>query len=223
MRVERGGESFDVVDDPHTRSWRFWEDHFAAGAWEPATLASFDEFLTPETTLVDVGSWVGPTVLWGSRRAGWVVAVEPDPVAVRVLRGNVAANCSNVSVVEAAVSADPGTVDLFPGSVPGVPAEFGNSMSTLRGHGAGVAVEAVTFAELLGDAQSVGLVKIDIEGGEADVFPANTDLLRSLDCPIILALHLDWIDDPGPLLAAVDTFEATTLDDHPTFPTLLLR
>ena len=82
--VTRGAAVFEVVDDPQTASWGFWQDHFATGRWEPFTLQTIDAFVGPSSTYVDIGSWVGPTVLWAARNAGQVVAV--DRVEVRGLR-----------------------------------------------------------------------------------------------------------------------------------------
>jgi FkbM family methyltransferase len=224
MKVERGGEVFEVMDDPQTALWRFWQDHFSPGTWESETLAAFDKFLEPGHTMIDIGAWVGPTVLWASRRCAQVVAVEPDPTACAVLRENLRLNAMvGVSVIEAAAVAEipaGGEVSLR------TQGAFGDSMSTLiPGPGESVIVGTITVPEILAPAKAVGtigLVKIDIEGGEAALFPPNADLLRSLNCPIVLGLHLPWITNPSDLLASVGTFKITVLDDHPTFPTLLL-
>lgn len=216
MIVTRGDVSFDVVDDPQTAAWRFWEDQFATGEWEPFTLDAIDQHLSGGV-YVDVGAWVGPTVLWAARHGGHVVAVEPDPVARAVLTENVTRNGADVQILPCAVAVERGRATLH-----GI--EWGDSQSSLLAVAtATVEVDTLTFAEIL-PSGPVDLVKIDIEGAEADVFPAATDLLHDLGCPVLLSLHLDWITDPDPLLDAIDGWDSTIIDDtNPAFRTLLLR
>ena len=226
MKVDRDGWVFEVVDDPATRAWNFWEDQFATGVWEPRTLDLIDN-LAPDDTYLDIGSWVGPTVLWGARLAGRVVAVEPDPVAADVLEANVAANpgLSQVDVVRKAVAAPHQQWPQPLSSPPG--GQLGDSCTSVLHHGANsISAEPTTIDDLLGMIDGhVGLVKIDIEGAEGLVFPAAEATLRALGCPIILALHLPWIGqmDRNDLLGAVNRFKVEVLDDsNPQFPTVAL-
>jgi hypothetical protein len=67
-------------------------------------------------------------------------------------------------------------------------------------------------------------VKIDIEGGEAEVFPAISDRLHELGCPVVLSLHCQWIADRAGLDTALATWDTETIDStDPAFPTLVLR
>jgi FkbM family methyltransferase len=219
VKVTRGASTFEVVDDPQTASWGFWQNHFATGKWESFTLQTIDAFTGPDTTYVDIGAWVGPTVLWAARNGGKVVAVEPDPIARSALHTNAALNCDNVTIIPAALSATTGTATLTTRGT------WGDSMSTLQpGDGESIEVDTISPADLFAGLENVSLVKIDIEGGEAVAFPAAANLLHDLGCPIILSLHLDWIDDPEPLLAVMDNFDQAILDDSQhAFRTVLLR
>lgn len=234
MEITREGRTFKVVDDPETRKWRFWEDQFAAGIWEPDTLGAIRDILTSRSggRYVDVGAWVGPTVLWAAEYAAEVIAVEPDPWAATVLRHNLRLNPQywfwDVFVVEAAVTADARTRptrDLRRQDA------WGNSTSTLlenRGDGDHVLVDAVSLAEVveIGSAgYPVDLIKIDVEGGEAEIFPQAAEMLHGLGCPVLLALHLPWIPEPdhGPLLEAISSFTVEEIGTWPDgFQNLLL-
>ena len=73
------------------RADEFWEK-FAQGIWEPVTVRVIDTLLAPGSTHIDVGAWVGPTVLLAATKAKRVLAFEPDPVAYAELEKDVALN-----------------------------------------------------------------------------------------------------------------------------------
>ncbi len=220
MIITRGDTAFWVVDDPQTANHRFWQDYFVAGTWETFTLDTIDAYVEPDTTYVDIGAWVGPTVLWAARLGGKVVAVEPDPVARETLESNIYLNDydDRVTIIPAALSVESGISRLTSRC------EWGDSMSRLGDGDRSIEVITRSADDLFRYLTDVSLVKIDIEGGEGVAFPAAAERLHDLNCPILLSLHLDWIDDPRPLLAAIDTFDVTVLDNTvPAFRTLLLR
>ncbi len=192
------GRTFFVRDDKPT----FW-DRAESGRWEPETLAALEEAVSPGCDVIDIGAWVGPTVLFSaSLGAARVVAVEADPRALELLRGNLAVNpalADRVSVIAAAAAASAGPVRL------GAARKRGDSMSSaLLAHASDAwETQAVTPAELLartgGDAPLV--VKVDIEGGEYDLLPALAAVLPPRCRRVLVAFH-------PVLLAAAGTGEA---------------
>jgi FkbM family methyltransferase len=194
--VVRGADRFEVGDTPGA-DWGFW-DLFADGRWEPQTFAVMDRYLTPVSTYVDVGAWVGPTVLYAARRCARVVAVEPDPVACADLLSNLAANgVENVDVVAGAVAATTGTVRLHARD------GWGSSMSSIVGDGdETIEVYGISWHDLVAGYRNVALVKVDIEGGEALVLPAVAHWCAVMATPLLLSLHEPWW--PPGAKAAVD-------------------
>jgi FkbM family methyltransferase len=68
----------------------------------------------PGDTVVDVGAHIGRYTLVAAKRAARVVAVEPDPSNLLILRENITLNrFSNVTVVPVALSNRPGRASLF--------------------------------------------------------------------------------------------------------------
>ena len=115
----------------------------------------------------DIGSHVGFFALIAARSVGptgVVVAFEPHPTNLELLRGNLEANrVSNVRVVDAAVGATSGTVELH---IAGVAArhrvgEAGESSESID-------VRMVTIDDLVdrGACPPPTLVKLDVEGHE---------------------------------------------------------
>ena len=118
--------------------------------------------------IIDAGANIGAASMWFARRypAARIIAVEPDPANADLCRRN--AGPMGVDVVEAAVGSRPGTVDLLDDGM----GEWG--IQTVRGEGG---VPVVTIPELMSrhaDAEPF-IVKIDIEGFEEDLFPAETE------------------------------------------------
>lgn len=235
IEITRGGYTFAVIDDTETRSWNFWDQQYASGVWEPAVLDKIGEQLADGGDYVDLGAWVGPTVLWAAQFADHVVAVEPDPVAAGLLLGNVGMNVHNVTIWPAAAT------NGIDGSVALRSWRWGNSSSTVVPQGQllpwlvrerpdahelmEVDVPAVDVGDIFGQAgaseASVRLIKVDIEGGEEDL----VGRLDEAHCPIILSLHLPWVADPARLVADCERLGKVTYLDNstPDFPVLFIE
>ena len=82
-----GGEAYRL-DPYHSKFWR----KASAGDWEPATFAVLDAHLRPDRDYIDIGAWIGPTVLYAARKARHVWCFEPDPTAFRALSWNLELN-----------------------------------------------------------------------------------------------------------------------------------
>lgn len=115
----------------------------------------------PPRAIVDVGANVGLSALYFRRRfpGARILAVEPSPDLVPLLRRNTAA--LDVEVLHAAVAADRGTVRFT---------EADDSWAGITTGGAGVEVPAVTLDDLL---EGIDFLKLDIEGAEFEALPAS--------------------------------------------------
>ena len=50
--------------------------------------------IEPDSTYVDIGAWIGPTVLYGGQIAARCITAEPDPTAREALEANLDLNSS---------------------------------------------------------------------------------------------------------------------------------
>lgn len=155
--------------------------------------------LEPGHTLYDVGSNVGFFALLGARLVGPTGAVhafEAVPECARALERNRKRNrFEQISVHQVAVGRRSGPVQVYQGRHPGgatisardQPSEL---VSTIT-------VPAVTIDELVsaGDLPLPDLVKIDVEGAEADVLAGMTETMDRAR-PVIL-YELDDSDADG--------------------------
>ncbi|SDC93397.1 FkbM family methyltransferase [Ruegeria marina] len=183
------GEPFRL-DPYHSRFWR----KATAGHWEPETFAVLDRHLSPDRDYLDIGAWIGPTVLYAARKARHVWCFEPDPVAFRHLVWNLDLNnISNVSAFGVALSDRFGVARM--GSFGG---EAGDSMTSLLAPGE-AGRDALTinwdqFAQTV-DLSGVSLVKMDVEGAEFSVVPTLTDWLRTHRPAFYLSTHAPFLQE----------------------------
>lgn len=166
---------------------------FHFGVWEPNVTAVIMDTLRPGDVFCDVGANIGYYTVLASRLVGpggHVVAVEPSPAALRMLRDNIALNgLTNVRVVPAAVAAERGRLALYAPS-------FGNAGTTStvarEGRSLQAEVDALPLTQILtqDELARLRLVKIDVEGGEGVVLESilqdlaaysfGTDILAEL-------------------------------------------
>jgi FkbM family methyltransferase len=149
------------------------------GRQEPE-LNRLSEFVPPGRNAIDVGGWLGPWTRRLAARVPQVVTIEPQPDLAAYLRRVVP---PNVTVIEAAVSSEPGRAQL---SLP-EQRHGANALASLEGDTATAAVVhdvAVIRLDDL-DLADVGFVKIDVEGHERAVIDGATELIRR-DRPTLL-------------------------------------
>jgi FkbM family methyltransferase len=145
-----------------------------------------DEGHTP--ILVDAGANIGAAAAYFANAfpRARILAVEPEPSNARLCRENTR-RLSNVTVVEAALGANPGWVE--------VSSPDGRSWSfrTLRSEVGAIPIR--TIAQLVDGVENGRLfaVKMDIEGFEQDVFSDNCEWLR--DVTLLIVEPHDWL--PG--------------------------
>lgn len=182
--ARRNGHDF-VVEPTYASFWR----EFSAESWEPETFAVFDQFIDRRTLHLDVGAWIGPTVLYAATRAAKVIGFEPDPVAYGILQTNVAANpqLAPIQVEHVAIAPRAGRIQI------GSRGAAGDSMSSE------LFAKCETTWEVEGRTLDAYLdnwpesdpvfVKIDIEGGEYRLLPTLAKLLRRPNVTLFLSLH----------------------------------
>ena len=126
------------------------------------------------TSLLDLGANVGLASIELARRLTsirTVACVEPAPDSFRLLEINLKRNLKTAVAYRAAVVAKPGDYRLYAGPYPG------ETRVLPTGSATGEQVSTLTVAETLDRAalDCVDLMKIDIEGGETEIFGAASE------------------------------------------------
>ncbi len=183
--VKAGDVTFQVGDD----NAGFWSQ-VSAGTWEPATFEAIGRHLTPETTFLDFGTWIGPVTLYAASKAKRVISFEPDHEALRQLRTNIELNptlAPKIEVLDKAVWPVAGKLRMGARTAPG------DSMSSMMHTDAEVSweVEAITPAsvEAMIAPDAPLFIKIDVEGAEYEIVPALGSLLARPKIAVLIAFH----------------------------------
>jgi FkbM family methyltransferase len=157
------------------------------GHVEPEVQAALAELLEPGDVFYDVGANIGYFTLIGARLvgpAGRVVAVEPQPEALRRLHHNVALNrFANVTTIEAAVGDEEGSCSLVvsPEGILEWAALESSPTQTLPT----IPVRVTTVDILRSDLPAPTLVKLDVEGAEDRALLGMHETLQR-DRPVVV-------------------------------------
>jgi FkbM family methyltransferase len=198
VRVDRDGVSFVVEPDwTDTHEITFWNAY--AEGWERDTLAAIAEFLPQGGVHLDIGAWIGPTLLFAAARASEAHGFEPDPAAYAKLARNVALNpelAARIRIRQAALWVRDTTLS-FAVAAPG-----DLTTSAMLRPGEAPALEAPAFdargpaiAPLFARAD---FVKMDVEGAEFDLIPHIASLLAERRPALHLSFHAHRLDKTAP-------------------------
>ena len=196
---------------------QFWR-MAAHGGWERRTFEIFKKYITSDTTVVDFGTWIGPTLLYHGQYSKRSLGIEADPVAYSVAEYNVDLNKKlnpewgrRVSVESACVSRpeDVGILTMRAGGRKGG-GGAGQSMSgisekvsqDLGDKAASWQVQCYTLPDIfdfwgLDKPYKDVFIKIDIESYECKLIPSFYDWLKDETFlpKMFLNYHSQSIDD----------------------------
>ncbi len=202
------------------------------GTYEREVLRLLGDLLSAGDVVIDVGANVGIITVHASRivgPTGRVVAVEPSPRCLEDL-AEVTVGLGNVTIVEAALGSEVGTIALTGWDNP----DHRGLGSAVPGHRAGLkenwfegeVLEVVQLTldrlltEQLREGSDVGLLKVDVEGFEPEVLMGAPGLFRSgRVCSAILevttTLPVDWVGDL--LTETATTYDAFAIGESGCF------
>jgi FkbM family methyltransferase len=168
-----------------------------SGRWEPNVTALFRALLRPGNVCIDVGANIGYFTLLASRLVGpdgRVHAFEPEPAAVAALEANVGLNHMTNVAVHAVAAGESEREAVIGAPPPGNAASA--SLAAAGEPGSPIRVRRVDAVVPAQDLRRARLVKIDVEGAEADVLHGLEPAFEAGARPaVIVELHPAWWDD----------------------------
>lgn len=190
----------------------FWKEFMEKG-WEPLTYQLMRRTLSRNSIYVDVGTWVGPTILYAAEiGVKHIYGVEANPLTYQKLQRTIGMNellagvrVTHICITDGSadhvgfggkIGADTSSASSIRGSAWTVPA------TTLRGYLAASGLE------------HFDLIKIDIEGAEAFLASDLAYLSTHQNLTILLALHPPmWADVSGVAEELCNALELYTVTD----------
>jgi FkbM family methyltransferase len=176
-------------------------------------MAGVCAMLRPGDTVLDCGANMGVVSAQLAATPAQVIAYEPDPFAIARLRERFA-ETPNVTLVNAAVAARPGTVRLMRASNFDDNPETASVKSTILAGGrsiddsTGVDVTCLSFLDILREKASpdrpLAFVKMDIEGAELEILETMLaqDLFGHVRC-LVAETHERKFKDLRPRFRAL--------------------
>ncbi|MCP1093484.1 FkbM family methyltransferase [Bacillaceae bacterium OS4b] len=193
INVSKNNINFSVISNPMTRG--VW-DNMHQNNWEEETFVIFDRFLKPGNSYIDIGAWIGPTVLYGAHKAKHVYAIEPDPVAFNEFITNLNLNpfiAPKVTCINAAIAKKSGNINLYMRDQLGI--STSSLIPTISDNYC--RVRAITIYDLIteNNIKNVNFIKMDIEGGEYSLIPVLHEFLKSQKPTLYLSLHPGFLNE----------------------------
>lgn len=197
--IEREGVTFKfahITDNEACRNWVL--ENF--NKWEPFTFQSFRRAANPSKTAIDIGAWVGLTGIWLSKNFKNVICVEADKLSLKSLELNMnASDCNNYSIIPNAIHNINTSLYFGPNSFKH-DSTLNESMSQLKSSSDkqdDYRIDTVTLKDIVKNipVSDIGLLKVDIEGGEENVIEDVMAFSSTHKIPILLSFHISWWKD----------------------------
>ena len=152
------------------------------GTYELETVQVCKRLIHPGMTIIDIGAHVGYYTFLFSKLAGTtgrVYAFEPHPRNFEILKRNVERHrLDNVTLIQKAVSDKTCNAIFYE-----TPLSMGHSLLPVKSYSNKISVETVSLSHFLQQegVKEVGLIKMDVEGGEPEVLEGISGLLKDAD------------------------------------------
>ena len=196
LTISKNSQKFNVICS-NLRYYNFWNQY---PEWENETFKIFDKFLKYEFSYIDIGSWIGPTVLYGCQKSKHCFALEPDPVAYKELLKNIGANPiikEKISVFQKCIADHNGVFKFYPRD--GILNNAGGSSSSLSGDGKYFwEVSGNTLSEFIisNSIKNCNFIKIDVEGAEFMIISNSIEFLKNFKPTLLIELHPMFVTEP---------------------------
>jgi FkbM family methyltransferase len=183
--IKINGKIFSVSNaDRFTSFWRFFND----GSWESSTLNIIKNNLNSDDVYIDIGAWVGPTVLTAASTGCTIYGYEPDPVAFAELQENISINqLEKINIQNCALFNHNGVMNFGSGRS----TNLGDSVSSLMNGEGAISVKVIDVSDEIKKSWFVSakMLKIDIEGAEYLTLPKMSNFLKERKPIILLSIH----------------------------------
>lgn len=172
--------------------------------WENETFSSIKKYINPSKYFLDIGSWNGAISLFAGQLCKGVICIEADTDSIKELKENLEYNnISEIYIYNNAIYNVNTTVKFGTN-------QYNNSWNQLNLSTSQIQkdelpsnlsyqIQTITYKDIFEKhpRETIGLIKIDIEGSEEYILEDTVDLAKSI--PVLLSLHYTWWKNPNNL------------------------
>ena len=168
-----------------------WDTNLWRGGYEPEAEEIMQKYFKPGVTFYDVGGGVGFYTLAAARLGAKVFTIEPDPNNFAVIQRHAKMNHleNKMNLVQLAAFSHTGTLLMEPSESDRgyghahAQKIFGTDVTKC------IEVRCTTLDDFARNNPKPDLVKIDVEGCEADVFEGSEWLMKETRAAMICEVH----------------------------------
>jgi FkbM family methyltransferase len=196
MQTTINGRTFQVEEEP--RDYWGW---VSAGNYDREWQV-YDRYLSREQTFIDVGAWVGAHSLYAKHLAGYVVSIEPDPIACEILCRNVPGDVRRLAISDTIGTIRLGS-QLLGASTTRACSRCVNNFGGWA-DGEQFDVDCITLRQLVKGLNNSLFIKLDVEGAEEKIF-RDVEFFAERKPTLFVELHPWWWDDEAEGWKAFET------------------
>ena len=202
IKVNKNDELFLIENDANNQNLPFWRDLFRN--WEADTFSVLDKYLAKNKIFMDIGGWIGTMAMYGSRKSKHVYSVEADKKAHDDMSKNLKTNCTANYTLINKVIYDKDNIQLKFGKNKFLQnSKMNDSTSQIYCDGESSSeyylAETITLESIIEkyqiDPKEIGIIKVDIEGGEENILHDLNKINKKYNIPIYVSFHYTWWND----------------------------
>jgi len=207
--INKNNELFLIKNNQNNDNLFFWKSHYEN--WENDSFKVYDKYLSKNNILIEIGGWIGGTSMYGCRKSKHVYSIEADALSFDDMQINLQTNCTNnYTLINKAVYNIDNIKLNFGKNIFLKNSKMNDSTSHLYNYNQTSAeyylVNTITLESIIQNYQinpsEIGLIKVDIEGGEENILNDLNDIYKKYKIPIYVSFHLTWWSDKN-----LDRFE----------------
>lgn len=177
-----------------TINQRFWDIYLT---WEPETFKVFDKFADSNKNILDIGCWIGPTVLYTASKYNHIWALDADKQSFEECRNNINLNNyqNKITIINSAIYDKTGFVNFGRNKfLPNSRLNDSTSQIYENDSSESFSVPCISLEDLIKqyNIDNLALIKIDIEGGEQYIMRDLFTYSINNKIPLYLSFHYSW-------------------------------
>jgi hypothetical protein len=199
LKVYKNDELFFIENDINNDKLYFWRCIYSN--WKVDTFKILDKYLSKDKIFIDIGGWIGTSTLYGSRKSKHVYSIEADNKSFNDLKINLEKNCTNNFTLINKAFYNVDNIEIKFGKNKFL---YGSKMNDSTSHiyrendtsDEFYLIQTITLESLIKsyqiDYSEIGLIKVDIEGGEEYILEDLFNIHNKYNIPLYIRFHYSW-------------------------------